>query len=257
VNHLFGVGRWLLAIALGCLCLWFLMTWEVRVAYLDLAGYSRLWTIFAAATTAGLSVCIAFRYQQTLLLSCLIAALAVISFVLYFEFSNGGIGEYPASLRGEVNFKALLVHTGMIGSILLACHGTLARPDRLRAFFFVIGRAVIGSYFIINALWQWYYFDIRVEHVEATGGNPAIIPIAIGLQLICGGLLATGAWTKWVAWPLVLIIVASTAMVHGDLSPTAPYPVNIQVQQWFVKSTILAGVLMSIVQPPPMSLRND
>lgn len=35
----------LFAIALGCLCLWFLVTWEVRVAYLELAGQSHLWTI--------------------------------------------------------------------------------------------------------------------------------------------------------------------------------------------------------------------
>jgi uncharacterized membrane protein YphA (DoxX/SURF4 family) len=257
VSHLFVSGRWLLTIALGCLSLWFLVTWETRIAYLDLGGQSHLWAIFAAVTMAGLSGCIAFRYQQTLLLLLLVIALAVVSFVMYFEFSNGGIGEYPAKLRGEVNFKALLVHTGMIGSILLACHGSLVRLDRLKTLVFVSGRAVIGCYFIVNALWQWYYFDIRVEHVEATGGNPALIPIAIGLQLICGGLLATGHWTQWVAWPLALIIVASTVMVHGDLSATAPYPVNIQVQQWFVKSTILAGVLMSIVQPPLLSLHND
>lgn len=256
MSHLFVSGRWLLAIALGCLSLWFLVTWETRIAYLDVAGQSHLWAIFAAVTMAGLGVCIAFGYQQTLLLPLLISALAAVSFVMYFEFSNGGIGEYPANLRGEVNFKALLVHTGMIGSILLAWHGTPAGSDRLRTIAFMTGRAVIGCYFIINALWQWYYFDIRVEHVEATGGNPALIPIAIGLQIICGGLLAAGLWTNWIVWPLALVIVSSTAMVHGDLSATAPYPANIQVQQWFVKSTILAGILMSVVQQPSSSQRN-
>ena len=105
---------------------------------------------------------------------------------------------------------------------------------------------LIGCYFVINALWQWYFFDIRVEHVEATGGNPALIPVAIGVQLLCGALLAAGRWTRMVVWPLAIVIVSSTVMVHGDLSADAPYPVNIQIQQWFVKSTILAGLLMSL-----------
>ncbi|MFT7650915.1 MAG: putative membrane protein YphA (DoxX/SURF4 family) [Limisphaerales bacterium] len=246
MSRLFDSGRWLLVAALACLAVWFLITWETRIAYLDLAAHSHLWTAFAAATMAGLSAVIAFRYRQSVLLPLLFVAFIVMAGVLYGQFSPGGIGEYPADLRGEVNFKALLVHTAMLGSVLLAWQGALSQSVAATPMLLVLGRALIGCYFVINALWQWYYFDIRVEHVEATGGNPALIPVAIGLQLLCGALLASGRWTRVVVWPLAIVIVSSTVMVHGDLSADAPYPVNIQVQQWFVKSTILAGLLMSL-----------
>ena len=246
MSRLFDSGRWLLVAALGCLAVWFLITWETRAAYLDLAAHSHLWTAFAAATMAGLSAVIASRYRQSILLPPLFAAFIVMVSVLYGEFSPGGIGEYPADLRGEVNFKALLVHAAMLGSVLLAWQGALTQPSAATPALQVTGRVLIGCYFVINALWQWYFFDIRVEHVEATGGNPALIPVAIGLQLVCGALLAAGHWTRIVVWPLAIIIVSSTVMVHGDLSADAPYPANIQIQQWFVKSTIFAGLLMSL-----------
>jgi hypothetical protein len=43
---------------------------------------------------------------------------------------------------------------------------------------------------------------------------------------------------------LMLVISASTILVHGDLSPTAPYPPNVQIHQWFVKGAILAGLFL-------------
>ena len=44
----------------------------------------------------------------------------------------------------------------------------------------------------------------------------------------------------------MLIIVASTIVVHGNLSGSAPYPPNAQIHQWFVKASILAGLLMAV-----------
>lgn len=250
MSKLFDVGRWLLITALACLAVWYLATWNTRIAYLDLAGRSQLWTVFAALVMAGLSGVTAMRFFNSALLLTLLGALFVMIIVLYGEFEPGGIGEYPAELRGEVNFKATLVHIAMMGSVLLAWQGSLSLPSSLQRKSYLIGRVLIGAYFIVNALWQWYYLDIRAEHVTATGGNPALIPVAIGVQLICGTLVATNYWARIAIWPLALVIIASTAMVHGDLSATAPYPPNIQIQQWFIKSAILAGLLMTLAAKP-------
>ncbi len=250
MSTLLSVGRWLLITALACLAVWYLATWNTRIAYLDLAGRSQLWTVFAALVMAGLSGVTAFRFFNSALLLSLLGALFVMTIVLYGEFTPGGIGEYPAELRGEVNFKAMLVHVAMLGSVLLAWQGSDMLPSSMQRRSHLIGRALIGVYFVVNALWQWYYLDIRAEHVTATGGSPALIPVAIGVQLVCGTLLAANYWARIVIWPLALVIIASTIMVHGDLSASAPYPPNIQIQQWFVKSAILAGLLMTLAAKP-------
>ena len=168
--------------------------------------------------------------------------------ILHTDYSPGTIGEYPAELRGEVNFKETVVHTAIIASLMLIVHLALsanrAVGNGVNRWLLPVARTLIGLYFVTNAGWQLFYYDIRVEHIVATGGNPALLPIVIGVQSIFGAGVISGIKLRWFLPVLMVVVTLSTIAVHGDLSPGAPYPPNVQVHQWFVKGAILAGLLL-------------
>lgn len=221
----------------------------MREAYLQEVGapLAFVWLFALVFAVGGAGLLFGFRSRASALI--LAGALVVVTLVIHSSYAPGGIGEYPPELNAEVNFKETAVHAAMIGALLLVLgHGStrwsadkgVPGVERL----LTSGRVIVGSYFVVNALWQWAYFDIRVEHIEASGGNPSTLPVVIALQLLGGASVAAGRWMKVSIPALMFILVVSTALVHGNLSATAPYPPNVQIHQWFVKAAILAGLLM-------------
>ena len=243
-------GRVLLGLCFVCDGILNLASYEVRIAYLDLAGAAHFWNSMAALVyiTGGLLL-IANRFVIAAVLA-LGAMLILMTLILHSDYSPGTIGEYPPELRGEVNFKETAVHTAIIGSLMLVVYSMLSAAENAALKMVVLnrillfGRILLGLYFITNASWQSYYYDIRVEHIVATGGNPALLPIVISLQAIFGACVIAGFKLRWSLPVLMTVIVLSTVAVHGDLSPGAPYPPNVQIHQWFVKGAILAGLLL-------------
>lgn len=242
----FRAGRVLLGTCFVLDAIWIVASYDVRVAYMDAVGGPHLliWLTALVYTACGLAVA-AGRHERPAALG-LGLMLLLMSVVLLTRTDVRGIGEYPPEFHLEVLFKEWLVHFGIIGSLLLAAGAPQrthapALPAAIRA-----GRILVGGYFVVNALWQWVYFDIRVSHIVASGGSGKSLPFVIGLQLVGGALVAAGVAVRSAAAPLMLIIVASTIVVHGNLSASAPYPPNAQIHQWFVKASILAGLLMAV-----------
>jgi uncharacterized membrane protein YphA (DoxX/SURF4 family) len=231
---------------------------DVRIAYLDLAGAAHFWNNLAALVYIGGGLLLITNRAVIPAVVALGGMLCVMTLILYSDYSPGTIGEFPPELRGEVNFKETAVHLAIIGSLMLAVYPMLSAGRSTAAGVGVIkktvpfGRILLGLYFMTNASWQWYYYDIRVEHIVATGGNPQLLPIVIGLQGIFGACVVAGFKLRWALPVLITIIVLSTVMVHGDLTSSAPYPPNVQIHQWFVKGAILAGLLLlfGIAQDP-------
>jgi uncharacterized membrane protein YphA (DoxX/SURF4 family) len=242
-------GRILLGLCFICEAGWMLWSYDIRAAYWELAGAPALLTIIIAPLYALGGAALVAGYKPTLAALPLVGLLILSTVILYSSYTPSGIGEYPAELHGEVNFKATLVSLAIIGALLLVHgHGVLASnmgAAMLRGQQFLLaGRLLLGAYYMSNAAWQLYYYEIRVEHILQTGGNPSVLPVAIAINFF-GGLLVSGGLLLRVAIPLlVLLTTASTIMIHGDLSATAPYPPNVQIHQWFLKSAIIAGLLM-------------
>ena len=243
-------GRILLGLCFVCDGLLNLTSSDVRFAYLDLAGAAHSWNYLAALVYIGGGLLLIANRAVIPSVVALGGMLSLMTLILHSDYSPGTIGEFPAELRGEVNFKETAVHIAILGSLMLAAYSLLptargvgARADLVK-WIFPLGRILLGLYFVTNGSWQWFYFDIRVEHIVATGGNPALLPIAIGLQLIFGACVIAGFKLRWFLPVLMAVIVLSTITIHGDLSATAPYPPNAQIHQWFVKAAILAGLLL-------------
>jgi uncharacterized membrane protein YphA (DoxX/SURF4 family) len=245
-----AAGRILLGLCFVCDGLLNLTTSDVRIAYLDLAGAAHFWNYLAALVYVGAGLLLITNRAVIPAVVALGGMLSLMTLILYSDYSPGTIGEFPAELRGEVSFKETAVHIAILGSLMLTAYPLLTtapgigtRADLVK-WIFPLGRILLGLYFVTNASWQWYYFDVRVEHIVATGGNPALLPIVIGLQIIFGACVTAGFKLRWFSPVLMTIIVLSTVTIHGDLSSTAPYPPNVQIHQWFVKAAILAGLLM-------------
>jgi uncharacterized membrane protein YphA (DoxX/SURF4 family) len=242
-------GRILLGLCFICDGILNLASHDVRIAYLDLAGAAHFWNYLAALVYVGGGLLLVTNRAIVPAAVALGTMLSLMTLILHSDYSPGTIGEFPPELRGEVNFKETVVHIAMIASLLLMAYPVLTTAQGTRAgldpgkWIFPLGRVLLGLYFVTNASWQWYYYDIRVEHIVATGGNPALLPIVIGLQITFGVCVMAGFKLRWCLPVLMAIIVLSTIAVHGDLSSSAPYPPNVQIHQWFVKAAILAGLL--------------
>ena len=241
MSVLFNIGRVLLGMGLVADGVWNLATWDLRAAYLDLTGAPHIVTALTAFVLIGAGLAIAIDRAVKPAAAAAGLMLLVVSLVLFSDPNGKGIGEYPPEFHFEVIFKEWVVHIAIMGALLFLAQ--TARGEALSTYA-KIGRAIIGIYFLTNAGWQIAYYDIRIEHLQQVGSNPNALPIVIGMQILCGLLVIAGRFL-WVGIvPLVVVITASTVAVHGDLSPTAPYPANLQIHQWFVKGDILAGLLM-------------
>lgn len=249
---IFAAGRTLLGLCFILDAGWTLATYDLRVAYLDEVGGPHFLILLSVAIYffGGLALMLNRRMRQAPF--ALAGILIVGSLILLTDIHGKGIGEYPAELQVEVLAKEWAVHIGICGALLFlamqtAPAGRRSPLESLNAGAWA-GRAIIGGYFIFNAVWQWIYFDIRAEHMIATGHNPGSLPVVIGLQLLCGLLVISGRGLWFATPPLMALITLSTIAIHGDLSPTAPYPANLQIHQWFVKASILAGLIMVLGQ---------
>ncbi|MFT6288527.1 MAG: putative membrane protein YphA (DoxX/SURF4 family) [Alcanivorax sp.] len=245
-----AAGRILLGLCFVCDGILNLASNDVRIAYLDLAGAAHFWNYLAALVYVGGGLLLIANRAVIPAVVSLGGMLSLMTLILHSDYSPGTIGEFPPELRGEVNFKETAVHAAIIASLMLvaypiiaAARGVGARLDVTKRIF-LLARVLLGLYFVTNGSWQWYYYDIRVDHIVATGGNPALLPVVIGLQMTFGACVMAGFKLRWFLPILMAIIVLSTIAIHGDLSPSAPYPPNVQIHQWFVKAAILAGLLL-------------
>jgi uncharacterized membrane protein YphA (DoxX/SURF4 family) len=245
-----AAGRILLGLCFVCDGILNLASYDVRIAYLDLAGASHFWNSLAAGIYIGGGLLLMANRRVIPAALALGGMLILMTAILHSDYTPGTIGEFPEELRGEVNFKETVVHTAIIASLMLLVGLTLSTPMitspaiGANNWIVPVGGILLGLYFVINAGWQWYYYDIRVEHIVATGGNPLLLPFVIGVQILCGSCVAAGFKPRLFLPVLMVVIVLSTVAIHGDLSPSAPYPPNVQIHQWFVKGAILAGLLL-------------
>jgi uncharacterized membrane protein YphA (DoxX/SURF4 family) len=221
-----------------------LASYDVRIAYLDLAAAAHFWNSLAALIYIAGGLLLVVNRAVIAAVLGLGGMLMLMTLILHSDYRPGTIGEFAPELRGEVNFKETIVHAAMLGSLMLVVGLVLPTGHSASRWMLPIGGGLLGLYFVVNGCWQWYYFDIRVEHIVATGGNPAVLPVVIGVQILLGAGVAIAFKRRWLLPVLMTVIVLSTIVVHGDLSASAPYPPNAQIHQWFVKGAILAGLLL-------------
>lgn len=249
MSRTFNAGRILIGLCFVLDAGWNLATWDLRALYLDQVGAPHFLTAVIAVLYGVFGLMVVANRNVNMAPLVLAATLFAGSLLLLTDVNGTGIGEYPAEYHVEVIMKEWVVHLAIIGALIFLREQSdpMGKSPLLnQTSLSRIGRTMVGAYFIVNALWQWYYFDIRLEHIQQVGRDGTYsLPAIIAIQLICGFLVAWGRWgVKTALVPLMTIITLSTVVVHGDISENAPYPANLQIHQWFVKASILAGLIM-------------
>lgn len=232
------LGRVLVGLGFALDGAWWLYTWDVRAAYLDQIGIPALLIVPVAAIylVCGPLVAVGRAVRPSTL--PLMAVAGLIATLLHTDLGPGGIGEYPLDHHAQVNAHSLLVQLALVGALMLTFGAPdLRTPVELRAV--VLGRILLGGYFLTNALWQAAYYD----SLEATGADPSATPIVIALQVIFGMVLAAGRWVRPAVAVLLLVLVGGTMATYGDLSETAVRPAQAQAHGWFLASVLLGALL--------------
>lgn len=244
------LGRALLGLCFVLDGTWWLYTWDVRAAYFDRIGVPAFMIVPVALVyiSCGGLLFVGRAVRPAVL--PLMAVAGLIAMLLHTDLGPGGIGEYPLDQHAQINVEALLVQITLVGVLMLAFGAPGPRlPIDLRAI--VLGRALLGGYFVARALWQAHYYDARLD------AGAALLPLVIAVQIVFGLMLAAGRSVRGDVVPLALVLVFSTVAVHGNLSADAAHPPNFQVHRWFVAGSVLAGLLLlfglgpAATPPPP------
>jgi putative oxidoreductase len=82
------------------------------------------------------------------------------------------------------------------------------------------GRVLMGSLFIAGALVKWTAFASTAQWLDGQGVPlaPALLGLAIALELAGGALLLLGLRTVKAAWVMAAYLVAVTLIVHHDFT---------------------------------------
>jgi len=91
-----------------------------------------------------------------------------------------------------------------------------ARWDKV----FALGRTLMGAGFIASGLMQaWRFADTAsVLYDLGVGGPKMLLGLAIGLQLLCGAMLAVGFRSRRAALALLGYLVVGALAFHHDVS---------------------------------------
>jgi len=222
---------------------WWLYTWDVRAAYFDRIGVPALLIVPIALVYTSCGVLLAAGRAVRPAVLPLMAVAGLIAMLLHTDLGPGGIGEYPLDHHARVNAEALLVQVTLVGALMLA-FGTPDRRVPLDRRAVVLGRVLLGGYFVAHALWQARYYDDQLVHMHAWPGGSVLLPTFVALQIVFGMMLATGRAVRSSVVPLALVLIASTVAVHGSLAEGAAAPANAQVHRWFVGGSLFAALLM-------------
>lgn len=217
---------------------WWLWTWAVRAAYLDRVGIPSFVIVPIAGTYLVCGVLLAVGRSTRASALPLMAVAGLIATLLHTDLGPGGIGEYPLDAHARINALALLTQVALVGALMVTfgAPDLYTRPD-LRAV--VLGRVLVGGYFVANALWQAAYYDA----LEASGADPSATPVVIATQIVFGMLLVAGRAVRSSITALTLVLIVSTVALHGDFSPDAFWTPAAQVHGWLVRTTLLAALL--------------
>jgi uncharacterized membrane protein YphA (DoxX/SURF4 family) len=124
---------------------------------------------------------------------------------------------------------------------------------------FLIGRIILGTYWLMAAFNHFKDLDYMTEYAKARGTrSPRLAVAGTGVILLIGGLsILLGVYTTVGIVLLVIFLVAVSFQIHSYWKVNDP-----QMRQTdlinFTKNMALAGALLMLLllpQPWPMSLR--
>jgi len=90
-------------------------------------------------------------------------------------------------------------------------------PTDVAAILLIVARLLVGGTFVITGLRNTRAFG-ALEPMMAGSAMPfpwLSLRVGVGLQIVCGLMLAVGLWPVWAAAGLILFVVTATLLFHN------------------------------------------
>ena len=234
------LGRILLGASFALDGAWWLWTWDVRAAYLEDAGAPSLVIPVIAAVYLVAGTLLALGRAARPCILALVAVVGLITMFVHTDLGPGGIGEYPMDAHARLNTNALLLQVGLAGSLMLAfaAPNSALLPDPRTV---VLGRSLMGTYFLAHGLYLALYFETIVENLADGSAGTALLVAAIGIQIVFGLLLASARSPRATSMVLALVVIVSTLTIPASVSGLTN-SIEVRVHEWFVGASLLAGL---------------
>ena len=112
---------------------------------------------------------------------------------------------------------------------------------------FVIGRILLGGYFLYNGFLHLKQLNNYTGYAQSKGvPSPKAAVITTGMMLLVGGLsVVTGYFMVLGLWLLVLFLVPTTFMMHKFWTITDPQARTME-QINFLKNLALVGAILAL-----------
>jgi len=112
---------------------------------------------------------------------------------------------------------------------------------------FLIGRIILGGYFLISGVNHFRNLDFMAGYAESKGVPAGKVSVVFsGLMLLAGGAgIVLGIWPKIAILILVAFLLPTTLIMHDSWNADEGEAMNEQIN--FMKNFALMGALLMLV----------
>lgn len=117
--------------------------------------------------------------------------------------------------------------------------------------FFIVGRILLGGFFIMNGISHFKDFDsLRGYAVSKNVANPGLVVAVGGLFLLIGGIgVLFGLYVPVAVASLVLFLIPVTFIMHAYWKDADPV-MRLSDQTNFMKNLALLGAVLTLLAIP-------
>ncbi|XP_076806620.1 uncharacterized protein LOC143450096 [Clavelina lepadiformis] len=185
-SNVFQVGRVVFGLCILADACWYMISFEVRSAYFRelRLPIAMLYVLMITYLFFGLRLLINFSLENTCL--AMIITYSLVGFLVHHPVGEGGIGDYPRHINGEMNFLQVLAYEGLVGGLLVMFGFSDMESRRKimhgsKSYAIVLGRAVIALHFLGHTFYfKLIQYSLRSKQITMMGGSPFFHIFIIG-----------------------------------------------------------------------------
>jgi putative oxidoreductase len=120
-------------------------------------------------------------------------------------------------------------------------------------YFFLLGRILLGGYFLMNAYNHFKNIEMLSGYAGSKGvPSPRLAVQVTGVLLLLGGAgILLGVWIKWAVLFIVLFLASVTFKMHQYWTITDPMQRMGERVNFYKNLGLLGAVLMLLAIPEP------
>lgn len=121
---------------------------------------------------------------------------------------------------------------------------------------FVLGRALLGGYFLFNGIMHFIQLDMLAGYAAGKGvPYPRLAVAGASLLIVIGGLgVLLGAYVTWALYALIVFMIPVTFTMHAFWKVEEPNERTVSRIQFLKNMALLGAIMMLLLVPTPWPL---